>query len=105
MKKTALLLKPCGIVSEINLKKNLEDNFETNDYKDELRLLYIWRLGEKIVEMYGYIDGPFRRNKEELPNHKHKYSKYYGDILLLSKDMNGKNVSFTWYDFLALFDL
>lgn len=98
----AILIKPCGDIDEITLNTTcLRSNFETEGYCGEFRLLYTWRMNTKIVEMYGYIDGSIE-NFEELPEHEQQFESYFGDVLLLSKDLNDIYITFNFVDYIRM---
>ena len=100
---SAILVSVDGYTTEIELKTKLEDNFEMKGYEGELRLLYTWRIGEKIIEMYGYIDGPIL-NHEELPEHIRQHPFYFGDILIKAKSINDNIIPFTYLDFQTMIE-
>ena len=105
MNTSAILVSVNGYTIEIDLKTNLEDNFETKGYEEELRLLYTWRIGPKIIEMYGYVDGSIESlNIEEIPEHIRQHPFYYGDVLLMAKGINDNKIPFTYLDFQTMIE-
>ena len=93
---------------EINIqspKLKLDDlkNIDIDTGSDTFSLLYIWKLGDCNISIYGWKDGVHNQvNQTELPPPLDT-PLCFGD-LVLTKSINNKNVDFEETDYLEFYD-